>query len=147
MTEEFSWSPEDNRCFGCGDNPWGLKLRFERRDGWVVAHTVLDENYQGFEEITHGGIVSTLLDEAASWAIILQHSVYGPSYHLECEFQQPVPVDEALIIRGRSQSPRHGVSVAQAEVLNEESTCLASGEIKCKIRQSIDLDSFLDERE
>lgn len=139
---DFTWSLDDNRCFGCGDNPWGLRLNFNIKDEWVVADPILDEKYQGFEEIAHGGIVSTLLDEAASWAVILQRKVYGPSYHLECQFRNPVPINTQLIVRGQSQEERHGIVRARSEVLDGQSNRLAWGNIKCKIRHTLDPEEY-----
>lgn len=58
-------------CFACGpDNPHGLRLRFETsKSGGAVANWVPEEYTEGFRGIVHGGIVSTVLDEAMSKAV------------------------------------------------------------------------------
>jgi acyl-coenzyme A thioesterase PaaI-like protein len=57
-------------CFGCGDeNPFGLRLRFRPLgdDGVWAAFTPARE-HEGYLGLTHGGILTTVLDEAMSWA-------------------------------------------------------------------------------
>ena len=54
-----------SKCYGCGeDNPIGLKLRFDAKDGTVVTEFVASELHQGWPGFVRGGILFTLLDEA-----------------------------------------------------------------------------------
>ena len=51
--------------FGCGDdNPIGLRLRFTPSGEGVKASFIPSAEHQGFQEVVHGGIISTVLDEA-----------------------------------------------------------------------------------
>ena len=58
-------------CFVCGqDNPRGLGLRFTRlEDGTMCAEWRPGQDWEGFAGIVHGGVVSTVLDEAMSKAV------------------------------------------------------------------------------
>jgi acyl-coenzyme A thioesterase PaaI-like protein len=58
-------------CFVCGPtHPGGLRIRYERAsDGSVFAVWAPDSRWEGFPGIIHGGIVSTVLDEAMSKAV------------------------------------------------------------------------------
>lgn len=58
-------------CIVCGpENPRGLKLRFEVQDnGLIAAEWTPTADWEGFRGIIHGGIVSTVLDEAMSQAV------------------------------------------------------------------------------
>lgn len=60
-----------NSCFARGpDNPHGLRLRFETSgEGESAAEWVPEAFTEGFRGIVHGGIVSTVLDEAMSKAV------------------------------------------------------------------------------
>jgi hypothetical protein len=58
-----------NRCFVCGpSNPIGLKLKF-RIDGDVCrAEFTPAEQHMGYQGLTHGGIIFSLLDDVmANW--------------------------------------------------------------------------------
>ena len=58
-------------CFACGrDNPHGLQLEFRvDPDGVASASGVPDIKWEGLRGIVHGGIVTTLLDEAMAKAV------------------------------------------------------------------------------
>ncbi len=130
---DFDWSEEENRCFGCGDNPWGLKLDFEIGNEEVYTQTELDENYQGFKGTAHGGIVAAMLDEAAAWAIAADTGYLAPSYSLDCRFIKPVPLGKEIHLTGRVESSRHGVVTARSLVQNVSGELLARAEVKAKI--------------
>ena len=53
-------------CFACGpDNPRGLHLVFEKTaDGAMTAEWIPEPEMEGYQGIVHGGLVSTVLDEA-----------------------------------------------------------------------------------
>ena len=60
---------DDNRCFVCGqDNPDGLRIFFhvDRETRTLRANFTPPAKYQGFKNVLHGGIISTLLDEGAA---------------------------------------------------------------------------------
>lgn len=58
-------------CVVCGpENPRGMQLRFQiSDDGEVVADWTPTPDWEGFKGIIHGGIVTTVLDEAMSQAV------------------------------------------------------------------------------
>ncbi len=56
---------DDNNCFACGmKNPVGLKLKFSFESDRAFSMVNIDSDYQGWQGIIHGGIISTMLDEA-----------------------------------------------------------------------------------
>ncbi len=62
---------DDHRCFVCGrENQIGLKAEFaldpERRR--AETRVSIGAEFQGWQGITHGGIVSALLDEICAQA-------------------------------------------------------------------------------
>lgn len=66
---------DDNGCFGCGkSNPIGLKLDFIKEDDKYVTYFIPKKEHQGYIGITHGGIVSTVMDE------VMARYVYALGY-------------------------------------------------------------------
>jgi acyl-coenzyme A thioesterase PaaI-like protein len=63
----------DPNCWGCGDNPSGIRLPQPTEEGMTdyAASFHFDERHQGGPGIVHGGLVSAALDEAcgllATW--------------------------------------------------------------------------------
>ena len=58
-------------CIGCGpENRHGLRLSFSATEDGVSAPWTPDEHWQSYPDTVHGGIVTTVLDEAMSKAVI-----------------------------------------------------------------------------
>jgi uncharacterized protein (TIGR00369 family) len=88
-------------CYACGDlNPIGLHMRFRMEDDWAVADFVAQKDHQGYPGYVHGGVVSSLLDEAMGWATY-GRGVWAVTGRLELRFRDIVPTGEPLQVRGR----------------------------------------------
>lgn len=129
----FDWTGEENRCFGCGNNPIGLELDFSREGDWLVARTELRDLYQGFENTAHGGIITTMLDEASAWAAMAKTKKVTPTYELECKFLQPVPLEEEISVRAKVTNNKLGIVKTKSEVRNDDDEVLAKARINCKV--------------
>ena len=99
---QISLDTEKDRdmCFACGrNNPIGLKLVF-RPDGDVVRTEFTPTRlYQGWGDIVHGGIIHCLLDEALSYAAIL-NGLFCLTAKMESRLRQPAKIGEPLTIAG-----------------------------------------------
>ena len=115
-------------CFGCSStNGRGLGLVFERRDGLVEAHTTLGESFAGYDGLVHGGIVSTLLDEAMGWAILELAGRFAVTRSLTVDFRRPVLIDRPLRVHARiSGEEADGALRVEASVVDARERLLAS---------------------
>jgi acyl-coenzyme A thioesterase PaaI-like protein len=88
-------------CFVCGPtHPIGLRLKFEADgDRAVSARWTPDRVWEGFRGIIHGGIVSTVLDEAMSKATSTSAS-QALTAEMRVRFRRPVAPGQELLIRG-----------------------------------------------
>src|SRR5438045_314133 len=88
---------EGQPCFGCGpSHPVGFRLRFEREGTAVTTRFVPDDRYQGPPGIMHGGLVLTLADEIAAWAVIGVLGKFGFTGQVEAKLRAPVRVGEEV---------------------------------------------------
>jgi uncharacterized protein (TIGR00369 family) len=87
-----TYLPTYDECYVCGQNhPRGLRARFFLGDeGQVQAHFEPDHTQTGYENIVHGGIISTLLDEMMGWPIALQTERMCFTGELTVRFLQPM---------------------------------------------------------
>jgi acyl-coenzyme A thioesterase PaaI-like protein len=109
----------DHHCFGCGDrNPIGLHLRFSRDEQGVSASFVPRPEHQGFEETVHGGIISTVLDEAMAQAIATA-GIWAVTGEMRVRFRRPLRVGEAAIVTARVTGARGPAVMAAAELALE----------------------------
>jgi len=123
---------QGHTCFACGTaNPIGLNLCFYRSGDAICSDVTLKNYHEGWENMAHGGIISTLLDEVMSWTVIYFRRVFFVTRKMEVKYIKPVLVGVPLTVRGRllreSKAPLIGV---RAEVLDEKGHVLsrATGE-------------------
>jgi acyl-coenzyme A thioesterase PaaI-like protein len=91
----------DNYCFACGcENPIGLRLRFEPIQEGVRAYYTPTREFQGYSNMLHGGIITTLMDEAMAHAVIAK-GYLAVTARLEVKFKKPVAMAAPLCLRGR----------------------------------------------
>lgn len=97
MTEMFK---DDNHCFACGDlNPEGLHMEVFRDNGRARAEVTLRQVHQGWRDMAHGGLVSTILDEIMAHAVVDQEP-QAATVEMKVRFRSRVPLDRALITEG-----------------------------------------------
>ena len=102
-------------CFGCSpDHPTGLRLRFERDGDEIVTRFVPEDRHQGPVGIMHGGLVSTLADEVAAWAIIGLRGKFGFTAAFDAKLHRPVRIGVPL--EGRSWITRDAGRVIEVDV-------------------------------
>ena len=70
LLSTLSALPQD-ACIACGPNhPHGLRIKYElAAEGLVTANWIPTPEWEGFRGVVHGGIISTVLDEAMSKAV------------------------------------------------------------------------------
>ena len=122
--------PEGHNCFACGtNNPIGLKLDFYRQGNSVCSDVVLSRNHVGWQNMAHGGIISTLLDEVMSWTVIYFKKAFSVTRQIQVRYLRPVPVEVLLTVKGTITSDGTSRSCqAEAVLLNSKGNILAKGE-------------------
>lgn len=121
---------EGHECFACGaDNPIGLKLQFYLQDEWLCSDVVLSRNHVGWQNMAHGGIISTLLDEVMTWSVMYLKKSFSVTRRMQVRYLRPVPVDTPITAKGRLISDEK-TRTCQAEgvLLDIEKNVLAKAE-------------------
>ena len=117
------------KCFVCGeDNPEGLKLNFEIDKEKQTLKTIFTASatFQGWDGVVHGGIISTLLDEAmAKLSYELGYNTVTAS--LEVRFKKLAPILEPLYVYGEITEVGKRLIKAKARMAKEDGTLLAEG--------------------
>lgn len=112
--------PSDH-CFACGSrHPHGLHLRFSRDgDHGVEALWQADEAWESFEGVIHGGIVSTVLDEAMSHAVAAT-GVPALTCELRVRLRHRIEPGERLHVSGWVVEKRKRKVVTEATLKDRE---------------------------
>ncbi len=125
----------DNMCFACGrDNPISLKLDFKPVEADLVeAKFTPTANHQGYDDIMHGGLVSTLLDEAMAKVIVFK-GIKAVTAEISVKFKKPVLIGGELKIVGKLNKHYQNVFgtiyYTEAYLEDEKGHKLASAEAK-----------------
>lgn len=95
----FEFDP--HHCFACGElNEHGLHLQLHTDAERSWAELVLDARFQGWDGVSHGGIVCTILDEVMGWAVI-GRGTWAVTARLRFAFRRPIPIGCAIRVEGR----------------------------------------------
>lgn len=97
--EEFPIRP--HHCFACGDlNVGGLRLGLHIEGDGCWTELTLDDRFEGWEGIAHGGIVCTILDEVMAWSLA-RTDAWGVTARLSVDFKRPVRIGVPIRAEGR----------------------------------------------
>ena len=115
-----------NSCFACGpENPHGLHLRFKTgKTGESFAEWAPDVFTEGFRGIVHGGIVSTVLDEAMSKAVAAA-GFPALTAELRIRLRRHVVPGNLLKVRGWINSQTRRLIRTEAAITDSEGAELA----------------------
>jgi uncharacterized protein (TIGR00369 family) len=116
-------------CFGCSpNNPYGLQLRFRRAPLGCDARCVVHDRLCGFDGLVHGGIIATLLDEAAAWAIIAHLGRLGLTREMTTRYLRPVPTNAEILLKGSVTRHDGHNAVVSSAIHAADGTLLAESE-------------------
>jgi beta-phosphoglucomutase len=84
-------------CFACSqENPIGLKLQPVHDGEKVIAEFTAGKFHQGWNDVVHGGILYTLLDEVTAYAMLCHGIEFGVTAKSEIRFKQVAPLNEPI---------------------------------------------------
>ncbi len=109
---------EDKYCFVCGDqNEIGLHADITvGQDNTAYAKLKIPKHFQGWHDIVHGGIISTLLDEVSVYACRnISHK--GVTAEINVRFRKPVPTETEIELRSKVIDIKRKIVMVEAELL------------------------------
>ena len=120
--------PPTRSCFVCGaEHPLGLKLRFTAQPGQVRGVFEPRREHVGFQDTVHGGLTSTVLDEAMVWACEAATGRFAYCAELTVRFLKPVRPETACEVIGvLKENRRNRLFWAEAELRDATGVVLAS---------------------
>jgi len=84
-------------CFACSqENPIGLKLKPVYDGEKVTADFTAGKFHQGWDNVVHGGILYTLLDEVTFYAMLCYGIELGVTAKSEIRFKQVAHINEPI---------------------------------------------------
>jgi uncharacterized protein (TIGR00369 family) len=93
----------NHNCFGCSPkNTSGLKMEFytNKEKNAVFSWLSVPDHVCGWGNLVHGGIVSTILDEAMGWASVVILKKVILTKKLTVDFLKPIFIDQEIHVVG-----------------------------------------------
>ena len=116
-------------CFVCGiKNPFGLQVKPQISDGGetVTIECTPPSHLQGWADVLHGGIISTLLDEAITHVGIATFGKPAVTAQLDVRFRNPSPTGVKLTVSAKRTKASRRLVLAEATVTLPDGTLIAT---------------------
>ena len=118
----------DRLCFCCGaDNERGLRLSITYPErGTAETSLAVPEWFSGWRNMTHGGLLATLLDEVMAHAIVGM-SLIAVTAEITVRFQKPVQTGSRIRAVGKVEETRGKVLRTRGWVYDAQGAVAAEG--------------------
>jgi len=121
----------DQHCFCCGkENDRGLKLEFTYPEERAAKTSLVVPLYfTGWENLTHGGLISMLLDETMAHACI-SSKLTGVTAELTVRFKKPLPVGTEIFVTGTMTDKKGRIALTSGEISDALGTVYATAKAR-----------------
>jgi acyl-coenzyme A thioesterase PaaI-like protein len=122
VDERFGFEPHN--CFACGTlNAHGLHLELHVDGERCWTDLAIPSRFQGWDEIAHGGIVATILDEVMAWSLV-DHDNWGLTARMTVDFKRVVPLERSVHAEGWVTEVRRRLITTAGRIVDQ-----ATGEL------------------
>jgi acyl-coenzyme A thioesterase PaaI-like protein len=118
-----------DHCFVCGpDNPHGLRIVFTLEAGICRGRFTPSMHHAGFDQVTHGGIIFSVLDDAMANWLFLQ-GARGFTAKCEIRYRAPLPVGTSIDIECRLKLRKRRLVMLESDARrHDDKTLIAEAE-------------------
>lgn len=121
---------DDGYCFVCGPkNPIGLKLDFHFNGKTIKTEFIPKKEHQGYLNIIHGGIISTVLDEAMV-KLAIAMDMLAVTASMEIRLRKAVNVGEKITIEAKMLKITSKLLESSAKAVTENNVVVAEAKGK-----------------
>jgi len=109
---------DDQKCFVCGNrSDIGLKAKFicDTQNNTAYTRLVIDEKYQGWQGIIHGGIVAALLDEVSFYACS-GISLKMVTAELNIRYKKPLTAGSEVLVSAKMVDRKRNILSVEARL-------------------------------
>lgn len=116
---------DDGYCFVCGPkNPIGLKLDFSFDGKTMSTDFVPLKEHQGYMDIVHGGIISTLLDEVMVKCAI-EMGMPAVTAQMDIRLRKPLHVGRKITVSAEIIKDSKKVLTSYAKAVTDDNITVA----------------------
>jgi uncharacterized protein (TIGR00369 family) len=116
---------DDNYCFVCGKkNPIGLKLDFSFDGKTIKTEFIPQKEHQGYFNIVHGGIISTLLDEAMV-KLAIEMGMPSVTARMDIRLRKALDVGKKITVQAEILRDTKKILEVYAKAVTEDNVVVA----------------------
>jgi acyl-coenzyme A thioesterase PaaI-like protein len=116
---------DDDYCFVCGKkNPIGLKLDFFFDGKTIKTDFIPQKEHQGYFNIVHGGIISTLLDEAMV-KLAIELGMPSVTARMDIRLRKALNVGKKITVQAEILRDTKKILEVYAKAVTEDSIVVA----------------------
>jgi len=116
---------DDNYCFVCGmKNPIGLKLDFSFDGKTMKTEFVPQKEHQGYFNIVHGGIISTLLDEVMV-KLAIEMGMPAVTARMDIRLRKALDVGKKITVQAEILRDTKKILEVHAKAVTEDNVIVA----------------------
>jgi uncharacterized protein (TIGR00369 family) len=121
---------DDGYCFVCGPkNPIGLKLDFLFDGKTVRTDFIPQKEHQGYMNIVHGGIISTLLDEVMV-KLSIEMGMPSVTAQMDIRLRKALNIGEKITVSAEILESTRKLIVAYAKAVTDDDVIVADAKGK-----------------
>jgi acyl-coenzyme A thioesterase PaaI-like protein len=83
------------------DREDGLKLEMYHKDNTVYCNFNINNRFEGYKDVLHGGMIFGILDVIIWYVIFMETKKVCMTRHVEMEFKKPVMCNLPYVAKGR----------------------------------------------
>ena len=123
---------DNNNCFVCGTkNKIGLKLKFTyvKNSDLAKSEVIFPDHFQGWANIVHGGLVSTVLDEI----MIKTAEIRGlkcVTAEINIKFKKPALTKTKYILKAKIKEIKRKIIFTEASIQDLDNITIATANAK-----------------
>jgi acyl-coenzyme A thioesterase PaaI-like protein len=109
-----------NHCFVCGTgSAMGLGVRFDIEDDVCIGEFTPGKDHRGYDQLTHGGIVFSLLDDVmANWLWLQGHMCF--TARADIRYRAPLPVGTPVRLESRCTRRRGRLALMEGRAIRQD---------------------------
>ncbi len=122
---------EAYNCFGCSpNNAHGLQMEFYEEGDFVISRWQPKDDFQGYNNVLHGGIQVCLMDEIASWTVYVKLKTAGVTSKIETKFLKTVYIDKGkIILKAHLRETKNRFAIIDIDLLDQRNSLLTKSTI------------------
>jgi len=109
---------DDQNCFVCGSkSEIGLKAKFicDNENNSAYTKLVIDQKYQGWQGVIHGGIIGALLDEVSFYACS-GISMKMVTAELNIRYKKPLTAGSEVLVSAKMVERKRNILSVEAKL-------------------------------